>query len=654
MRCNKTGSRPLSFKLILTISAFFAAICSEAQQIVPDYLRVADLFGDHMVVQQGMQVPVWGFARPGAQVSVVFAGTTKETTADREGKWMVYLPALESGGPYEMRIQCGNTRRQFRDVMAGEVWLASGQSNMAFTMSKTLNADSDIAAADYTGIRLFSAAYAIKIHPADTLATASSWQYCTPGTVKDFAAAAYYFARDLHLSREVPVGIISASKGSTRAEAWMSAETLLTLPAFREKVRKQLSSWNEKSWEVYVNESRTLEQQRPAIVKQAAEGIKAGVHLPDYRDEQWDTVTSPVTMRKIGKPAYWGFVWMRTKLQIPAATDSIAQIELAIQADGLQVYLNGALLKAKQSGDVYRCVIPEGVIKTGENTLAIRILTYRGRAVVDKAAGRLVINKNAVIPITGAWKYNTSIEPRLAQTQTYYTAPTVLYNGMINPLVPYGIKGVIWYQGEGNADKPEEYKTLFTALVQNWRDRFRQDSLPFIYVQLASMKRPGEDGSYKWALLRDAQFQSLDIPFTAMVSAVDLGEENDLHPRNKADVGKRLALAARSIAYGEELVYTGPLFRSVKFTSSSAQISFTGTGSGLISKDASVLKGFSIAGNDKKFYKATAVIENDQVKVSAPEVKEPRAVRYAFESWPDGNLYNKEGLPASPFRTDNW
>jgi sialate O-acetylesterase len=372
---------------------------------------------------------------------------------------------------------------------------------MAFTLAKTANAEQAIATANYPDIRLFSVPQSIKIIPSTTISNSRGWQRCTPEIAGSFSGVGYYFALELHLSRKVAVGIINASRGSTRAEAWTSAEMLLTLPEFKKKVKQQQAKWDETSWDELVSN-------------------------PD----------------------------------------------------------------------------------TGSKTTPL---------------------------------------------SSYHNTPSVLYNGMIAPLIPYGIKGVIWYQGEGNANKAEEYRTLFPSLISDWRKQFGQGNFPFLYVQLASMKRPGEK-SRQWALLREAQLQTLKVPATAMAVAVDLGEQDNIHPKNKEDVAKRLVLAARKIAYGEEIVYTGPLLQSVEFNQSEARIRFTGVGSGLHVKDGTKIKGFTIAGADKQFHEASATIQGNEVIVTASEVLDPKAVRYAFESWPEGNLYNEEGLPASPFRTDDW
>jgi sialate O-acetylesterase len=491
----------------LYILCLFVAFSSQlfAQNINP-----ASIFGNNMVIQQGINAPIWGTAKPNQKLTLLFADKVQKTKADKTGKWMVKLPIMKAGGPYKMLISSGKDSVMYPSVFVGEVWLAGGQSNMQLLMPEIKNAGKEIADANYLGIRFFTVGMNISHKPVDKVK--GEWQICTPENAKKFSATAYFFARELHQQKQVPVGIIASSWGSSPAEAWTSSESLLTYPDFKDSITK-------------------------------------------YQQ---------------------------------------------LQADWELLYAN--------------YLADRETLKTQPTS-----------------------SKKPVLPLEKNY-------------------PSALYNAMIAPLVPYGIKGIIWYQGENNARKAFQYRSLFPLLINDWRSKWNNNNLPFVFVQLANHKVKNTEPVFKdeWALLREAQLMALQVPNTGMAVTIDIGEANNIHPKNKQDVGKRLFLAANHLAYNNTTdTYSGPIYQSINIISNEAEISFTHIGKGLVIK-GDTLTGFAIAGADKKFYWANAKVKGEKVIVSSPMVANPVAVRYAWASNPNALFYNLDGLPASPFRTDEW
>jgi len=621
-------------------------------------LKLAGIFGNHMVIQQGINAPVWGTALPNSTVKVELAGTVSVAKADPAGKWMIRMPVLEAGGPYEMKVTGTNTII-FNDVMIGEVWLASGQSNMAMSVVSAEGDHFGKSAEEYTfpKIRLFTVPNKTAIVPVSDIDSAA-WKLCEPSSIKDFTAAGFYFARELYQHQKVAVGIISSSKGATNVEAWMSADILATIPEFRNKVLT--TDRDEQKWNEFARKGIEADQIREVLAKTATEGIKSGVHLPEYNDSGWKKTLIPLDMPSLGLNGYWGFVWMRKHFELSSAdTSSDLNIHLVLNSTYNTVYCNGIEIAKNQNQlKPKNILIPKNLVHAGYNVIAIKMVVYWGSANLGLKGEDAFIEAGSnqeKISLGGEWLFNSKIEPVLPQWQDYFNRDNVLFNARIAPIIPYGIKGVIWYQGENNIRKAALYQKLFPMLIEDWRIRWGLGYFPFLYVQLANYNarkdKPVEDDL---AELREAQLFTLRYPNTGMVVTSDIGDANDIHPKDKLDVGKRLFLAALKVAYHENIVYSGPLYDSAKAEGSKMRLYFSSVGSGLISKNGEVLKNFAMAGDDHQFYWANAVIVNNTVEVSCPSVPVPIAVRYSWESNPDGNLYNKEGLPASPFRTDQW
>jgi sialate O-acetylesterase len=478
-------------------------------------VKLPALISDHMLIQQQAPVRIWGSAAPGEAVKVAIQAQTLSATAGSDGKWEVFLAPMAAGGPYELMVS-GTNSITVHDVLAGEVWVGSGQSNMEFAMARVKDFEREIPAANYPQIRLFTVKRVVAAEPAEDVQ--GSWSACTPDTVKSFSAVAYFFGRELHQTRHVPVGLIHSSWGGTPAQAW-----------------------TEKS---FLDDDQNL-------------------HV--YRTN-----------------------WDKTLTDFPAKQE-----------------------------DYEKNVLPK----------------WEQQVAAAKQSGAKAPAKPG--PPVGPGHPNT---------------PTGLYNGMIAPLTPYAIRGVIWYQGESNANANEArlYRRLFPAMIESWRKQWGQGSFPFYFVQLANFQTNGW-----WPMLRESQTETLELAHTGQALAIDVGNRTDIHPTDKQTVGHRLALVALAQTYGEQIVSSGPSLREMTLNGADATIWFDNVGKGLEAKGGA-LTGFAVAGADQKFVPATAKIVDNRVVVSSPDVKEPKAVRYAWADYPMAALYNGEGLPAVPFRTDTW
>ena len=613
-------------------------------------VKLAGVFTNHMVLQRNAEVPVWGTASPGKKIIVEINGIHEEAIADGEGRWKISLPKFEAGGPYEMNIS-GDGSLKLNDILFGEVWFASGQSNMGFTMnSGPLNKEKEIAAADYPDIRLFTVPRRVAKTPKEDLES-GSWSPCTPETVADFSAVAYFFGRKIHKDLKVPVGLINCSWGGTPAEAWTSAEMLKTLPAY--KGRMIAIEENPVNWEDDVEANNQRQKMKDDIIRNSFEGFKEGVTKLNYDDSDWKSIAVPDWDEDLE-----GIVWMRKRISVPK---EYKKQPITVDIGRIQynaiVYFNGERIGEVTSPDFARFEVPGTLVRAGDNEIAVRALHFWAKPQFSGPAERMKVTAaNGVVidDLADIWRYKTGLEPEFPEIKGYPYYPASLYSGMAAAVIPYGIAGVIWYQGESNAGNAYDYQDLFKAMITDWRVRWQKGYFPFLFVQLANYldekSDPGEDA---WAELREAQLQALVLPNTGMAVAIDIGEALDIHPKNKQDVGLRLALNAEKIAYGMDVVNSGPIFKSMKIDGKDVDLKFDHIGSGLMAKGGD-LRGFAVAGADKKFYWAKARIAGNQVILRSDKVPHPVAVRYGWASNPDCNLYNKDGLPTSPFRTDSW
>lgn len=640
------------FVTILALTLLtFCRLTSSAQ------IRLPQLVRDSMILQRDVSVNIWGWSSVNEKLTVKFNGKIYKTNGDENGKWMVRLLPARAGGPYIMEIT-GKNKIVLKDILFGDVWFCSGQSNMVHQLNiHDVTYAHEIETDNYPEIRQFWIPTLTSLKGPENNLPAGYWKPAVGQDIRPFSAVAYFFAKKIHLKYKVPIGIINASVGGTPIEAWISADGFKDFSSIKSTIEKNKDS-------AYLN---SLNRSPAANSNRQAAPADAGLTAP----VKWfDPLFIPINWRTINIPGYWedqgmkdlnGTVWYRKEINIPASMiGKTAKVFLGRIVDADELYINGK--KAGATTYQYpqrRYTLPADMLKEGKNIFVIRVTNNNGKGGFVPDKPYCLFSGRDTIDLKGYWQYKVGMvfKPSSggfggginAQNQ-----PTALYNAMVAPELNYSIKGFCWYQGESNAGRPQEYEKLMAALINDWRSKWNQGALPFLYVQLPGFMDynylPSES---QWAMMREAQLKSLSVPNTGMAVAIDLGEWNDIHPDNKKDVGERLFLAAEKMAYGKNIVYSGPIYHSSKIEGNRIIISFENTGSGLITKDGDELNEFSIAGEDKKFVWAKATIEGGKVIVWSDEVLDPKYVRYAWADNPvNPNLYNLEGLPASPFRTD--
>jgi len=643
----------ISFKTKGTILVLLLLVGSLSAQV-----KLPPFFSNNMVLQQGMEIPVWGWASPGEKVTVTLEKAVVSAKTNKEGKWSVKLPAMNYGGPYQMAVK-GKNIQTFDRVMIGEVWVCSGQSNMEFNLLSAKNAEAEIAASAYPEIRLFTVKRKISQTPQENVEE-EHWQECSPVTSPRFSAVAYFFGRELYQKLKVPIGLINTSWGVTVAETWTSGDMIAQNPDFASQLA-QLKKINLDDYAKSIEKEVRTRVVEFSTVDLGMKGDQAIWAAPDFDDSKWNLMKLPGYIEQNGLDGVDGIIWFRKEINIlPAEAGKPATLSLAKINDSDHTYLNGKLIGSTllmaEKSRVYD--IPAGLLKSGKNILTVQVEDVGGMCGIygDTAALKLKCEKRS-ISLCGNWKYklglvkfNTVLSPN--------SYPTLLYNGMINPLVPYGIRGAIWYQGEGNAGRAKQYQRVFPDMIKDWRNHWNQGDFPFLFAQLANfMKVDSVPVESIWAELREAQSKTLALPNTGMAVTTDVGDALDIHPKDKQTVGNRLALAAFKVAYRQELIYTGPVYQQMNVSGNKIVLTFDQVGNGLKIRDKyGYLKGFTIAGEDHQFHWAKAVITGtNTIEVTCPEVQHPVAVRYAWANNPDdANLYNSADLPASSFRTDQW
>lgn len=617
------------------------------------------IFSDNMVLQQQTDAPVWGQAKPGATVKVTTSwnGKTYVTKADSEGKWKLSVGTPKAGGPYQLTLSDGN-KLTLNNVMIGEVWICSGQSNMEMPLDgwgKVMNYQQEIADANHPNIRLLHAEHVTSSQPESNIAIrGNGWQVCSPATIADFSSTAYFFGREIAEQQQVPVGLIHTSWGGTIAEAWISGKVLNEMPDFQKAIA-----------EVQALPDRTI---AAAEYKKKAEAWKLRAEkeysagkparaATTLNDTDWKTLSFPGEVENQGLSSFDGIIWLRREVEIPASwAGKDVEVSLGKIDDMDETFWNGSEIGSTNGYNLPRnYTVPGQQVKAGKLKLAIRI-TDTGRGCGMTGDLYLRSADGETISLAGNWKYQVAEEvgaPPIDASNNP-NIPTLLYNAMIHPLIPYSIQGAIWYQGESNAGRAYQYRELFPLLIENWRKDWNKN-FPFYFVQLANFQqKTPEPVESDWAELREAQTRTLALANTGMAVIIDKGDADDIHPKDKQAVGHRLALIARAKTYGENICYSGPLYRSYQVDGDKIILSFDHTDGGLKSGDGKPLQGFAIAGRDHKFHWAQAEVVGDKVVVSSPEVPFPVAVRYGWANNPDCNLYNGADLPASPFRTDDW
>ncbi|MDD3194453.1 MAG: sialate O-acetylesterase [Paludibacter sp.] len=627
-------------------------LCISLSSIRAD-IRLPLLVADGMVLQHNEKVKLWGWADPGEVITVNIGTQSYTTKTDKSGNWQLVLPRQKAGGPVDIRFQ-GNNMLEVKDVYFGEVWLCSGQSNMELPMRrvKPLYED-EFLTADYPQIRCFTVNKTYHFKAPQNDVTGGNWIAATPENLAEFPAAAYFFAKHLHQTYEVPVGLINASLGGSPVQSWMSEEALKSFPSHLQEAYKYRDDTLIQSIEQSDNE-RIGEWYRVSVQKD--KGQAGAYRYPETNTNDWSDFKLPAYWGTYSQPQN-GVFWFRK--DIPLSSKEASQsafLNLGRIVDADSVFINGHSVGVTTYQYPPRWYqIPADVLREGCNSIVIRVINSSGPGgfVPDKPYELKTAERT--IDLKGRWRMKQGSEMLPLGSQTFIRwKPLGLYNAMIAPLLNYTIKGAIWYQGEANTSDPIEYSRLFPALIRDWRKQFNQGNFPFLFVQLPNFMETKElPSESRWAETREAQMSALREPATGMAVAIDLGEWNDIHPLNKRDVGNRLALLARKIAYKEKkLIASGPTYKSMKVKNGRAEISFTNIGAGLMTRDEP-LKGFAIAGFDGKFVWANAEISGNKVIVWHESVSIPVRVRYAWADNPDqANLFNKDGLPATPFRTD--
>ena len=656
-------------------------------------VRLAHVFGDHMVLQREAPVPVWGWAPAGETVTVGIDGQVHETVADEGGRWAVRLEPMAAGGPYTLTVR-GPSDVTLRDVLVGDVWVCSGQSNMEWPLASAANGEAEVAAADHPRMRLLRVPRGLAADPqADCEA---AWTVCAPETAGEFSAVGYFFGRELAGHVGVPVGLIQSAYGGSPAEPWAPWAALAAHPDYvpvldeverlaarYEPMRKELQAEYEAALAEHEKVGPAFLANLPVFLEglEARDrGLAEGWHRPEIDDAGWGEIAVPGFWQQAGVEALAGvrgIVWFRARVDVPAAwagRDLILSLGAIDDAD--VTYFGG-----REVGRVgyetprhwayhRRYVVPGEAVRAGANVVAVRVTDLGGSGgLVGPASEMYVAPLSASLADAGSlpevwrWRVGWTPEPgeiprkprAPADPAAGHRSPSAMYNAMIAPLVPYAMRGVIWYQGESNVTRAGDYRDLFTLLIGGWRGAWGQGEFPFLFVQLASLGPPPiQPQDHGWARLREAQVGALAVANTGMAVAIDVGDADDIHPRDKQTVGRRLALAARKVAYGEDVVHSGPVYEGMEVAGGRVRVHFRHVGGGLVARGGAIRQ-FAIAGADRQFVWAEARVEGETVVVWSDAVPAPVAVRYGWAQNPEGcNLYNREGLPASPFRTDDW
>lgn len=612
---------------------FVAALC------VPQLsakVRLPRLVSDRMVLQRDTELDIWGWADPGEKVTVRFQGRHYDTETGADGCWHVLLPPQQAGGPFVLEVN----EIVIRDVLVGDVWLCSGQSNQETPIARLTDKFPEINVSNNHMIRHYKVpTQDVKGELREEIAGNAGWHSAIASDVMNWTALAYFFAQEAYEHTHVPVGMLVSSLGGSAIESWISLEHLKEFPQL------------------------LVDQAAFDSLKLARQDRGAGRwQLPECDDSDWATMTVPGYWRENGADIR-GTVWCRKTFDVPASmAGRHARLYMGTMVDSDSVFVNGTFVGfTSYTYPPRKYNIPAGVLREGKNVIAVRLTANGGNGGFVKDKRYAIVGDEAEIDLTGTWRYKTGIDQSEVQRLSARLANldrtgSGLYNGMIYPIRHYRVKGAIWYQGETNAGNPAPYADYLKALITNWRELWQWSDMPFLLVQLPNFMekkdRPTDSG---WARIRDAQFRTaLSVPHTELAVTYDVGEWNDIHPLDKKTVAHRLFLGARRLVYGEKVNASGPLYKDMQVDGDRIVLSFTETGRGLACRGKE-LKHFAIAGEDRKFVWAKAVIRGNKVVVSSPEVKHPVAVRYAWSDNPsDANLCNKDGLLASPFRTDNW
>ncbi len=648
----------LSVKNFLQHSFFCVFVAVAMPYVSTADVRLPGIFESNMVLQRDIPLHFWGWASPNEVVTVLLNGRKVDVKTGKDGRWSCTLPAMQAGGPFDVTVRARN-EIVLKNVLIGDLWICGGQSNMQWRLDQTGYVEKDSAFIKDAQIRLVTINIEMDYKPKDDVKS-TGWKTLTTQNINEFSAVAYHFGKSIYTDQKIPVGLISDNLGATAIETWMSNDALMKFPQFSE-VMEPITRLN-----------KSFSELNAAFEKTKSKWYNNYYYKGKGIDEQW---FKPATNTSDWKPIkasgntwegetdlkdFDGEVWFRTTFDLP---ENYAEENFYIALSQIDDYdiawVNGTKIGESFGKHNHRGYnAPRNILKAKGNVLVVRVFDVGGIGGFTTSpfwGGKI---------LSGDWLYKKGTAINAAKfpkpevpSATPFSSPGVLFNGIIAPLTALPIKGAIWYQGESNVERAYEYRELFPAMINDWRKKWNQKDLPFVFVQLANhLEESAMPGESIWAELREAQTMTLALHNTAMAAAIDIGEANDIHPKNKQEVGRRLAIAALKVAYGKNLVASGPAFKTMTVKENHAIIDFNFAGNGLVTKDKyGYVRGYQIAGEDRKFYWAKAKIEGSTVVVGSDQVMKPVAVRYAWDNNPGPlDLYNHEGLPALPFRTDTW
>lgn len=644
------------FLLFSSYCGLKAQSISEREMInVPAKVVLPKIFANNMVLQRNTPIPVWGTAKANEKIEIRFNKQIKKTKADKNGKWTIRLDKETAGGPYILTIKGKNTV-QIKNVLVGEVWLCTGQSNMEWSVAQSNDAKKEMASANNPMIRHIKIDKEVNSLPQNSVNSNKSWQVCDSTTVGDFTAIGYFFAKNLYNELKIPIGLINASWGGTNIETWISREGFESSDEFKEMIagmpKVNLDSLSKLKVKGFDKRIEAL--QGGKINPAAASAYKES----GFDDSKWPELNTPQLWEEQSLGEFDGVVWLRKSITL-SADDSKkpAVLELAKIDDDDITYVNGVKVGSMERWDANRkYVIPAGILKEGTNVIAVRVVDNGGGGGIygDSADLKLTLG-STIIPLSGKWKFQVE---SIKTSTNENSLPSLCYNAMINPLIPYAFKGVLWYQGESNAGRSYQYRKAFPLMINDWRQKMNQGDFPFYFAQLATFVTGGNSNEgCGWAELREAQTLALSLPNTGMVVTTDLvTDPRDIHPTNKQDVGKRLAAIAFNEVYNKKMVCAGPTFKTMDIKDNQVIVTFENIGTGLSTPDKyGYIKGFEIAGKDQIFHYANAFIKDNKIILSSENVENPIAIHFSWiGNATESNLFNKEGFPAVPFRTDQW
>jgi len=641
-------------KTVYFIFAFpLLLYCTSKAEVLP-----AKIFSDNMVLQRDVTIPIWGKATPGEKIIVRLDSCEVRIVTKPNGRWMASLPRFTEGGPFILKIEGLTDKIEFKNVMIGDVWFASGQSNMEHPMqgwewiphSAIFHWREEISDSNYPEIRLFSVPHYPSPIEQEDLQT-GKWEVSSPESVAGFSSTAWFFGKELHKKLKVPIGIINSSWGGTPIQTWMSRKSL---GLFRDSVNLPaiLDNFDQKKWSEKVVDSIEKNRIRRNQISFPKVGLSDKINRPDFDDSEWKS------FRLLDQDNHFEhIVWLLKKIILPeSAASQKLELSLGFLNRQSQIFLNGTEIGYFLYPHPAKIEIPKNVVHGGENILAIRLAQPFGVLQVLGSQEQFYISTSDhsfSFNLTEDWKANDQLESSIPATESYQNSPAFLYNGMVAPVIPFAIKGFIWYQGESDAGRPFLYEIMFQQMIADWRKSWKQVDIPFLFVQTSNIElsHEADKNTSSWCLLREAQQKALSLPYTGMAVSVDIGDQYDVHPKNKQKFGHRLALQALKIAYHQDAVADGPVYESFAINGDTVVVQLNDKNSRLKNENQLGLFSFEICGKDAVFHAANAYLRDRKVYVFSEKVKNPVAVRYAWKNNPKCCIFNSAGFPLAPFRT---